>query len=97
LSAASPAEKAAAEVPPPQAAAAARAGDDVVRGQRRAPRKEAGNIRLDQIGINADAKDVILDAAKNNDDFNQARQGNVPLAAGRKPVRRLWACRASRC
>ena len=36
--------------------------------------------RLDQIGINADAKDVILDAAKQNDDFSNAREGNVPLA-----------------
>jgi hypothetical protein len=75
---ATPAAKAAAEVPPPKIAAAART-DDVVRGPEPGPEK-AGNIRLDQIGINADAKDVILDAAKNNDDFNQARAGNVPLA-----------------
>jgi hypothetical protein len=77
---ASPAEKAAAEVPPPKIAAAARGGDDVIRGPMPGAPEKAGNIRLDQIGINADAKDVILDAAKNNDDFNQARQGNVPLA-----------------
>lgn len=77
---ASPAEKAAAEVPPPpKIAAAARAGD-VMRGPEPGGPEKAGNIRLDQIGINADAKDVILDAAKNNDDFNQARSGNVPLA-----------------
>ena len=78
LSSLPPAEKAAAEVPPPKTMAAARAagGESISEGQ---PEK-AGNIRLDQIGINADAKDVILDAAKNNDDFNQARQGNVPLA-----------------
>ena len=76
MAGASPAARAEAEVPKPQIAAAART-DDVVRSGE--PEK-AGNIRLDQIGINADAKDVILDAAKNNDDFNQARQGNVPLA-----------------
>lgn len=78
----SPAEAAAVEVPPPQrAAAAARAGDDVMPGPEPGgePAK-AGNIRLDQIGINADAHEVILDAARQNDDFNQARAGNVPLA-----------------
>jgi hypothetical protein len=77
---ASPAEKAAAEVPSPAAAAARAAGGDTISGPSPAMPEKAGNIRLDQIGINADAKDVILDAAKNNDDFNQARQGNVPLA-----------------
>jgi hypothetical protein len=75
VSALAPAERAAAEVPPPEPARAAETGP----GRPPEPAK-AGNIRLDQIGINADAKDVILDAAKNNDDFNQARQGNVPLA-----------------
>jgi len=75
-----PAEAAAAQVPPPKTMAAARAGDDVIRGPEPGAPEKAGNIRLDQIGINADAKDVILDAAKNNDDFNQARAGNVPLA-----------------
>jgi hypothetical protein len=80
LTDASPAEKAAAEVPPPAAAAARAAGGDTISGPSPAMPEKAGNIRLDQIGINADAKDVILDAAKNNDDFNQARQGNVPLA-----------------
>lgn len=74
-----PAERAAAEVPPPPKIAAAARDEDVVRGRPPEPEK-AGNIRLDQIGINADAKDVIIDAAKNNDDFNQARAGNVPLA-----------------
>ena len=63
-----PAEKAAAEVPAPKIAAAARA-DDTVSGPAPGEPEKAGNIRLDQIGINADAKDVILDAAKNNDDF----------------------------
>jgi hypothetical protein len=76
---ASPAARAAAEVPRPSIAAAART-DDVVRGEMPGAPEKAGNIRLDQIGINADAKEVILDAAKNNDDFNQARAGNVPLA-----------------
>jgi hypothetical protein len=81
LSNLSPADRAAAEVPPPpRIAAAARGGaSDSVSEPVGGPEK-AGNIRLDQIGINADAKDVILDAAKNNDDFNQARAGNVPLA-----------------
>jgi hypothetical protein len=75
---ASPAEKATAEVPPPARMAAAARGDSI--SEPVGGPEKAGNIRLDQIGINADAKDVILDAAKNNDDFNQARQGNVPLA-----------------
>lgn len=75
-----PAERAAAEVPKPEIAAA-RASDDVRRGGPVPGEPEkAGNIRLDQIGINADAKEVMLEAAKNNDDFNQARQGNVPLS-----------------
>ena len=78
MTTASPAEKAAAEVPPPMAARAARG--DTISGPEPGGPEKAGNIRLDQIGINADAKDVILDAAKNNDDFNQARAGNVPLA-----------------
>jgi hypothetical protein len=76
---ASPAAKADAEVPPPARMAAAARGGDTISEPAGGPEK-AGNIRLDQIGINADAKDVILDAAKNNDDFNQARAGNVPLA-----------------
>lgn len=80
VSSLAPAERAAAEVPPPARTAAARASEDVRRGPIPGEPEKAGNIRLDQIGINADAKDVILDAAKNNDDFNQARQGNVPLA-----------------
>lgn len=67
---ASPAQRAAAEVPAPPK----------VTGPDGEMPEKAGNIRLDQIGINADAKSVILDAARNNDDFNQARQGNVPLA-----------------
>lgn len=75
-----PAARAAAEVPPPRIMAAARNGDDVVRGPEPGAPEKAGNIRLDQIGINADANDVILEAAKNNDDFNQARAGKVPLA-----------------
>jgi len=79
MTGASPAARAAAEVPPPRTMAAAR-NDDVIRGPAPGEPEKAGNIRLDQIGINADAKDVILDAAKNNDDFNQARAGNVPLA-----------------
>jgi hypothetical protein len=77
-----PAERAAAEIPPPtrpRAMAAEGPPDAVVRGPEPTPEK-AGNIRLDQIGINADAKDVIIDAAKRNDDFNEARAGNVPLA-----------------
>src|ERR1700728_1386047 len=65
-----PVQRAAAEVPKPE----------TVTMEPGRPPEKAGNIRLDQIGINADAKDVILDAAKNNDDFNQARAGNVPLA-----------------
>jgi hypothetical protein len=73
-----PAEKAAAEVPPPARAAATARGDSI--SEPVGGPEKAGNIRLDQIGINADAKEVILDAAKNNDDFNQARQGGVPLA-----------------
>lgn len=81
LSTASPAEKAAAEVPPPpKIAAAAMEGGEIKRGPVPGGPEKAGNIRLDQIGINADAKDVMLEAAKNNDDFNQARAGNVPLA-----------------
>jgi hypothetical protein len=75
VSSLAPAARASEEVPAPAAARATQAQP----GRPPAPEK-AGNIRLDQIGINADAKDVILDAAKNNDDFNQARQGNVPLA-----------------
>lgn len=77
----SPADRAAAEVPPPPKIAAARAvGGESISGEGPGRPEKAGNIRLDQIGINADAKDVIIDAAKNNDDFNQARAGNVPLA-----------------
>lgn len=81
MTGASPAAQAAAEVPPPpRIAAAARTSDNVIQGPEPSGPEKAGNIRLDQIGINADAKSVILDAAKNNDDFNQARSGNVPLA-----------------
>jgi hypothetical protein len=80
MTGASPAARAAAEVPPPPKIAAAARTDDVIRGPEPGAPEKAGNIRLDQIGINADAKDVILDAARNNDDFNQARAGNVPLA-----------------
>lgn len=73
-----PAKAAATEVPPPKIMASARSSDSI--SEPVGGPEKAGNIRLDQIGINADAKDVILEAAKNNDDFNQARQGNVPLA-----------------
>jgi hypothetical protein len=72
MTGAPPAARAAAEVPPPPKITGPEPGAEM-------PEK-AGNIRLDQIGINADAKSVLLEAAKNNDDFNQARAGNVPLA-----------------
>jgi hypothetical protein len=78
MAGASPAARADAEVPKPAIAAAARTGDSI--SEPVGGPEKAGNIRLDQIGINSDAKEVILDAAKNNDDFNQARSGNVPLA-----------------
>ena len=50
--------------------------EDVIHGPSQM-RDKAGNIRLDQIGINGDAKDIIVQAAESNNDFMNARQGNV--------------------
>lgn len=75
-----PAQAAGAAVPS-RVMAAQRTGDDVLRGPSpSAAIDRAGNIRLDLIGLHADAKSVIEDAAKANDDFMVARRGGVPLA-----------------
>lgn len=71
----------AAEQAVPRVMAAEGPKDDTIKSAPiNAARDKAGNIRLDQIGINADAKDVMLEAAKTNDDFNVARHGDIPLA-----------------
>jgi hypothetical protein len=80
-----PAEAAAAAVPEPSSIAAAVRKDDpmnVVRGPvlENPAVDKAGNIRLDMIGLNGDAKTIMLEAAKANDDFSAARNGDVPLA-----------------
>ena len=78
-----PAEAAQNAVPPPRAAAV-RADDpaNVIRSPVvvNPTIDKAGNIRLDMIGLNGDAKTIMQEAAKENDDFSAARAGNVPLA-----------------
>lgn len=81
-SAPSPADNPLMSGPPSRAAAAERIGDDVLRGpepEQPNPWRERFEQFVGKIKNDEDAKQLIRDAADQNDEFPAAREGDIPL------------------